>query len=272
MSAKLLALIVVYGCDPTDTPSMRSLVQCASGGCELRIIVWDNSPRPHDVDWKALRQTGAYISTPDNLGLSTIYNQIITRHLQPDEHLLLLDQDSELPADFLEKAATAIDANPTVDLFLPMVRANSRWASPVTYLCGWGRQWRAGVVGCIPSKRVCAINSGMIISSAYLHGSFPGYDERLRFYGTDTQFMLDYMDRRSRLCVIDSVIMHDLSFFSGPSAKRAEKFIAMRTAYHFIYERRPRIQRIAVKLVMLAVSIRYAVRHRDLAFLRGCDQ
>lgn len=268
MSAKLLALIVVYGCDPTNTPSMRSLVQCVKGGCELRIIVWDNSPRPHDVDWRALGQTGAYISTPDNLGLSTIYNRVIGQHLQVDEHLLLLDQDSELPTDFLEKAAAAIAVHPKVDLFLPMVRANSRWASPVTYFCGWGRQWRSGVVGCIPSKRVCAINSGMIISSAYLHGSFPGYDERLRFYGTDTQFMLDYMDRRCRLCVIDSVIMHDLSFFSGPPAKRAEKFKVMRAAYYFIYERRPYIQQIAVKLMMFAMTIRYAIRHRGIDFFR----
>jgi hypothetical protein len=272
MSAKLLALIVVYGCDPTDTPSMRSLVQCASGGCELRIVVWDNSPRPQVVDWAALGQTGTYISTPDNLGLSTIYNRVIALHLHPEEYMLLLDQDSELPPDFLEKAAAAILVHPDVDLFLPMVRANARWASPVTYLCGWGRQWQSGAVGSMPSKQVCAINSGMIISSSYLLGSFPVYDERLRFYGTDTQFMLDYMDRRSRLFVIDSVIMHDLSFFSGPLAKRVEKFAAMRAAYHFIYERRPRIQRLAVKLVMFAVSIRYAVLHRDLTFLRGGDQ
>lgn len=269
MSAKLLALIVVYGCDPTDTPSMRSLVECANGGCELRIIVWDNSPRPHDVDWRALGQAGTYISTPENLGLSTIYNRVIGQHLQVDEHLLLLDQDSELPTDFLEKAAAAIAVHPEVDLFLPMVRANSRWASPVTYLCGWGWQWRSGVVGCIPSKRVCAINSGMMISSAYLHGSFPGYDERLRFYGTDTQFMLDYMDCRSRLCVIDSVIMHDLSFFSEPPAKRAEKFKVMRAAYKFIYERRPYIQQIAVKLMMFAMAIRYAVRYRSLDFIHA---
>lgn len=265
----MLALIVVYGCDPIDTPSVRSLVQCASGGCELRIIVWDNSPQPHDVDWKALGQAGAYISTPDNIGLSTIYNRVIGEHLQVGEHLLLLDQDSELPTDFLEKATAAIAVNPKIDLFLPMVRANGRWASPVSYLCGWGRQWRSDAVGSMSSKRVCAINSGMIISSSYLLGAFPGYDERLCFYGTDTQFMLDYMDRRPSLVVFDSVIRHDLSFFSGPSAKQAEKFIAMRTAYYFIYEHRPRIQRVAVKLVMLAVSILYAIRHRDIAFLRG---
>ncbi len=272
MSAELLALIVVYGCEPNDTPSLRSLVLCESSEWKLRIIVWDNSPQPHGVNWTALGQTGTYISTPDNLGLSAIYNWVVRQHLQVGEHLLLLDQDSELPVDYLEKAAAAIVAHPEVDLFLPMVRANGRWVSPVTYLCGWGRQWRSDAMGSMQSKQVCAINSGMIISSSYLLGSFPVYDERLRFYGTDTQFMLDYMDRRSRLFVIDSVIMHDLSFFSGPLAKRVEKFAAMRAAYHFIYERRPLIQRIAVKLVMFAVSIRYSILHRDLTFLRGGDQ
>lgn len=272
MSAKLLALIVVYGTKPTDTPSLRSLIQCRVSGYKLRIIVWDNSPQPHDMDWTEFGQTAAYISTPDNLGLSTIYNRVIAEHLQSDEHLLLLDQDSELPVDFLENAAIAIEAHPKIDLFLPMVRANGRWASPVTYLCGWGREWRSDMVGSMPSKRVCAINSGMIISSAYLQGEFTGYDERLSFYGTDTQFMLGYMDQRPMVFVIDSVIMHDLSFFSGPSARRAEKFVTMRSAYDFIYERRPRIQRIAVKIVMLAMSIRYAVRHKDFAFLRGGKQ
>lgn len=269
---KLLALIVVYGCEPIETPSICSLVRCWRGEPNLRIIIWDNSPIPHEVDWNTLDQNGEYVSTPENLGLSTIYNRVIEQHLQQGEHLLLLDQDSELPTDFLKKVATAIDMHPSVDLFLPMVRANNRWASPVTYFCGWGRQWRSGMAGSMSSKRVCAINSGMIISSSYLHGSFPGYDERLRFYGTDTQFMLDYMDNRTQLHVLDTIIMHDLSFFSGPSVKRAEKFAVMRLAYHFIYERRPRIQRIAVKFVMFVIAIRYAVRHRDLAFLWRRDK
>jgi hypothetical protein len=272
MSAKFLAIIVVYGREPADTISLRSLARCRSGSCALRMVVWDNSSQSHQMDWTAVGHTGTYISTPQNLGLSTIYNRVISQHLRRGEHLLLLDQDTDLPADYLEKAVIALETCPGVDLFLPMVRANGRWASPVTYLCGWGRQWRSRVIGTIASKRVCAINSGMIISSEYLLGSFPGYDERLRFYGTDTQFMLDYMERRSRLCVLDSVLRHDLSFFSGPSAHRAEKFAAMRDAYRYIYERRQRLQRIAVKVVMFAMSIRYAVQHRDPAFLRSANQ
>ena len=269
---KFLALIVVYGCDPISTLSLRSLAKCFVGGFELRIIVWDNSPRPKDLNWTALGLPGAYISTPDNLGLSIIYNRIIAEHLQLGEHLLLLDQDSILPQDFLIKMTNAIKANPEIDLFLPLVHSNERFVSPVTYLCGWGRQWRAEMVGCMSSNRVSAINSGMIISSAYLHGSFLKYDERLSFYGTDTQFMLDYSDQRSRLCVINTIILHDLSFYSGPQEKRVEKFIAMRRAYSFIYDHRSLIQRIVVNIVMFLVSILYAIRYKDLAFIRSYNQ
>jgi hypothetical protein len=269
MNAKFLALIVVYNCEPIDTPSVQSLIRCALDRYNIRIIIWDNSPIPHQVDWTAFGQTGIYISTTENLGLSTIYNRVIEKYLQLGEYLLLLDQDSELPTDFLQKINASIQSHPDIDLFLPMIRANNRWASPGNYFCGWGREWKSTVIGRISSKQVFAINSGMIISSSYLVGSFPGYDERLRFYGTDTQFMLDYMDRRSQLFVIDTVIMHDLSFFSGPSTNRAEKFITMKSVYHYIYECRPYIQRISVKFVMFMVSVLYAVRYRDVAFLRG---
>lgn len=268
MSTKLLALIVVYGCNPTDTPSMRSLLKCIGGEYELRIIVWDNSPQPHNLNWCTLEPRGEYIATPENIGLSAIYNRVVRQHLRESEYLLLLDQDSELPVDFLDKTASAIATYPDLDLFLPMVSANSRWVSPVTYFCGWGKQWNVGVVGCIESKRVCAINSGMVISSTYLHGSFPGYDERLSFYGTDTQFILDYIDRRSQLYVLDTVIKHDLSFYSGLPGQRAKKFKAMRTAYHFIYEKRPFLQRFTVNIIMFTVAIRYAIRYKTLDFLR----
>ena len=269
MDLSFLAVIVVYGSKPAETPSLRSLARCRLDGCTLRTIVWDNSLLPDEVDWSVLGLCGEYVSTPANLGLSTIYNRVIASHLRQGEYLLLLDQDTALPDDYLLKAQAAITAHPDIGLFLPMVRANGRWASPVTYMCGWGRQWTRRQVGEIASSRICAINSGMIISDAYLLGSLPAYDERLRFYGTDTQFMLDYMESRRSLCMMDTVIDHDLSFFSAPSSTLAKKFAVMKSAYDVIYEKRPWIQRIAVRLMMLAVSIRYALKYRDLAFLRG---
>ena len=268
MSASFLALVVVYGSEPATTPTLRSLARCSLERCGLRTIVWDNSPEPALAGGSAPGLQVDYVSTPENLGLSTIYNRVSTTHLRAHEHLLLLDQDTELAVDYLTRAALAIEHHPGIDLFLPRVRANGRWASPVSYLCGWGRQWRKPIIGLVSSKRICAINSGMIISADYLRPS-PRYDERLRFYGTDTQFMLDYSDRRSQLCVLDATLLHDLSFFSVDSRSQAKKFAAMKAAYDLIYEKRPWFQQAAVRLVMLAVSIRYAIRHRESTFLRG---
>lgn len=269
MNLRLLALVVVYGTDPMATTSLRTLLATNFPRDRLRVLVWDNSPQPATNRAALMPVDVDYRSTPENLGLSVIYNRVITGHLHDDEHLLLLDQDTTLPVDFLTVCNAAVTQHPDIDLFLPMIRANRRWVSPLTYAMGWGRYWSTPRVGRMTSHQVCAINSGMLISAAYLKGDCPGYDERLRFYGTDTQFMLDYMDRRRELITLDLRLEHDLSFFSDPGENRASKFNAMRAAYRYIYEGRPVWQRLGVALVMWLVSLLYAVRHRELAFLRS---
>ncbi len=269
MSLHVLALVVVYGADPMETSTLQTLLETDFPKDRLSILVWDNSPHTL-TDLTPLTQAGVtYLSTTDNLGLSVIYNRVIANYLQDGQYLLLLDQDSTLPPDFLAQCETAVRQHPEIDLFLPMIRANGRWASPLTYVMGWGRYWKAPRVGRMSALRVSAINSGMLISSVYLKGDCPGYDERLRFYGTDTQFMLDYMDSRRALVVLDVQLKHDLSFFSDPVQNRAAKFNAMRSAYRHIYALRPVWQRLGVTLVMYLVSLVYAIRYRELGFLRS---
>lgn len=267
MNMRVLALVVVYGAAPSHTTSLQTLLACKFDRSNLRVLVWDNSKTPAS-DAEVLAEADVlYVSTPQNLGLSTIYNRVIDEHLQAGEHLLLLDQDSTLPPDFLHSCASAVMQHPDVDLFLPMIRANGNWVSPLSYLAGWGRYWKQPRVGRMRSRGVCAINSGMLISSRYLKGDCPGYDESLRFYGTDTQFMLDYMDHRRDLVVLDAHLEHDLSFFSASVADRVDKFRTMRAAYRCMYEHRPIWQRCGVAAVMLLVSVAYAIRLREPAVL-----
>lgn len=269
MNMRVLALVVVYGTAPSQTTSLQTLLASKFDRSNLRILVWDNSKTPAS-DAKALAAADVhYVSTPQNLGLSTIYNRVIAEHLQAGEHLLLLDQDSTLPPDFLHSCTSAVMQHPDVDLFLPMIRANGNWVSPLSYLAGWGRYWKQPRVGRMRSRGVCAINSGMLISSRYLKGDCPGYDERLRFYGTDTQFMLDYMDHRRELVVLEVHLDHDLSFFSASNADRAGTFRSIRAANLQIYRNRPFWKRFSVASIMLLASIVYAIRFRNLAFLRG---
>lgn len=267
MSTRFLALIVVYGTEPGRTSSLQTLLANKFDRDRLRILLWDNSPDPK-ANAEELQRAGLlYRSTPENLGLSRIYNRVIAEDLRAGEYLLLLDQDTVLPADFLAIADKAIEQHPDIDLFLPMIQANGNWVSPLDYCLGWGRYWPSPRDGRMKSARVCAINSGMVISGRYLEGR-QVYDEQLRFYGTDTQFMLDYADRRDELVVLDVQLAHDLSFFSDTVAQRARKFAVMRAAYRQIYAGRPLAQRIGVALVMTAVSLLYALRYRSYSFLR----
>ncbi len=267
MSVRFLALIVVYGVDPFRTPAFKALLANEFDQKRLRILVWDNSLQPQ-ASIENLEQTALlYRSTPENLGLSIIYNHVIAQDLRAGEHLLLLDQDTVLPADFLLTAETAIGKHLDIELFLPMIRANGNWVSPISYFLGWGRYWSAPRVGRMKSSSVCAINSGMVISAGYLQGR-EIYDERLRFYGTDTQFMLDYADRRDELVVLDVRLDHDLSFFSDTVEQRARKFAVMRAAYRKIYEKRSLLQRLGVATVMTAVSLFYTWRYRSHSFLK----
>ncbi len=267
MAPEILALIVVYGESPLQTASFHTLA--AAAGTNVRVLIWDNSPlaQPPKAIEPAWADRLTYVSTPENLGLSTIYNRVIASHLRENEFLLILDQDSHLPPDFFARAAEAIAAHPDIDLFLPMVRAHERWVSPLTFFCGWGRYWPAPRRGLQPAARCAAINSGMLVSARYLKGDYPGYDERLRFYGTDTQFMVVYATQRRWFCVVDAVIPHDLSFFSSSVSKKCGKFLEIKSAYRWVYEGHPWYWRLAVAGVMGVVSIRYALKFRSLAFL-----
>lgn len=269
MPLEILALIVIYGEPALQTTSYRTLVATAPAGVKLRVLLWDNSPASHpptDVD-PAWAERVIYVSTPENIGLSTIYNSVIAEHLRANEFLLILDQDSLLPNDFFLESVKALEHYPEVDLFLPMVRANERWVSPLYYFFGWGRYWSEPRPGLERSSHRTAINSGMLINARYLRSDFPGYDERLKLYGIDTQFMVTYASSRKFFCVMDTTIHHDLSFFSSSTEDKCHKFHAMKAAYRWIYEKHPIKQRVAVMLMMGAVSLLYALRYRSMRFL-----
>lgn len=267
MNTRFLALVVVYGSDPFSTSSLQTLLANDFDRQRLRILVWDNSPTPSVNEEDLHRDRVLYRATPENLGLSSIYNQVISKDLDSEEHLILLDQDTVLPINFLKTADEAIGQHPDIDLFLPMIRANGYWVSPLDYCLGWGRYWAVPRYGRMKSAGVCAINSGMVISAKYLLGRSV-YDEKLRFYGTDTQFMLDYVDHRDELVVLDVQLDHDLSFFSDSLEQRARKFIVMRAANKQIYAQRSLAKRFGSAAIMMVVSLVYAWRYRSCSFLK----
>jgi GT2 family glycosyltransferase len=270
VTVSILALVVVYGTVPSHSPAITSLGALSKKSITLRTLVWDNSPQKlndslPDGDWGEIN----WVHTPENRGLSGIYNVVIADWLKADEHLLLLDQDTLLPENFFDAAAEAITSNPTVNLFLPMVRAHERWVSPLYAAVGWGRYWKQPRIGPQPSRHLGAINSGMIISAHYLHGVFPGYARDLDFYGTDTFFMLAYRRQNKWAFVLDAVIHHDLSFYSTSTQEKIKKFRVMRNANVVCYSKTAWPVRFAVRCLMTCAAVVYSFRYRSIGFLRS---
>jgi GT2 family glycosyltransferase len=268
LKPSILALVVVYGIPPTESPAVSSIRNSAKTGVNLRTLIWDNSlQRIQDdlpeVGWGDM----AWVHTPENLGMAAIYNAVISDRLRQHEHLLLLDQDTRLPENFFEVAALAIVQNPSVALFLPMVRAHARWVSPLYAALGWGRYWRQPQAGLLSSRHLGAINSGMIIAASYLQKQFVGYNRNLRFYGTDTYFMLEYRRQNKWAFILDTIIDHDLSFFSTSTEGKVVKFREMRYANAICYSRSAWPVRLGVCLLMACAALIYAYRYKNLGFL-----
>ena len=268
MKPSVLALVVIYGIAPSQSPAITSIGRISKSGINLRTVIWDNSVEQlHDSlpegNWGEM----TWVHTPENLGLAAIYNEVIANRLRSNEHLLLLDQDTLLPETFFETASAAIVKNPSVALFMPMVRAHERWVSPLYAAVGWGRYWSQPRSGLQPSRHLGAINSGMIISAQYLQGRFSGYDRDLRFYGTDTFFMLEYRRQNLWVYIVDAVIDHDLSFFSTSTAEKIVKFREMKRANVICYRRTAWPIRMAVRSLMACAALVYTFRYKNVGFL-----
>lgn len=101
------AVVVLYG---PDMALLDRLLRSLEGQVE-RTFVIDNTPAPPPEFAERLRQYGggiAYFPLGDNLGIATAQNVGIQKSVEAGcSHVLLLDQDSALPAGMVDSLLTA---------------------------------------------------------------------------------------------------------------------------------------------------------------------
>jgi hypothetical protein len=215
-------LVVVYKMRLTESTTIQSIVNYllaqnsqVISGC--RLFIWDNSPNISDVDVQALREQlpafgVQYVHTPENCSLSKIYNDVASK-LSAKEYLTLLDQDTELPLAYFEELRLA--QSEQWPLILPKVDCQGLLVSPGRRFFAQGIRLKEIKSGATKSKNLLAINSGMSILASVFH-SFK-YDERLRFYGTDTFFMRNYEKYFDQAFVLETPISHSLAVMERKS-------------------------------------------------------
>jgi len=273
---RLLVLVVIYRRHCSASETLRSLAACREALENSLVVVWDNSPEPALEEERKWLQCSfpkvVYLHDGANPGLASVYNRIIHRYLKPEtpdpfDYMLLLDHDSQVERIFFAELERANNQHPGIPLFLPQVIAKGKIVSPSNLYGCKGFRWKTHRSGLIRARHHNAMNSGMVISVTYLREEFPGYDERLRFYGTDSFFMREYGRRNCHFVVLDCVVEHDLSFFAKETVEiklwRHRESIA---ALCILNEGRG-VQTWLTHAYCGVCNVRQAIRYRDLRFL-----
>lgn len=220
-------LIVTYNMPLGEADTLLSIRQILEKDKHLaesfHILVWDNSSRDRAVDvagfFNSIFVECEYISTPQNLSLSEIYN-VCAASPGPCGHLMILDQDTKVTESFLRESLML--AQQGHYLMLPRIYSKGKLVSPaVRYYCK-GRLLKSIKAGPMPSKNLLAINSGMVINFLVFKKFI--YHPDLRFYGTDTWFMVNYERYFPLILIMSSELHHSLHIDLSPDKAWLKKY------------------------------------------------
>lgn len=184
----ILCTIVLYKMKLCESKSFLAIYnQAMSYKKKITFYIHDNSPIKNDVDFKDY-QNLCYVHCPENKGLGYAYNKAA---LHAKKHhiswLLFLDQDTNLPSNFLQKYIEAISLHPDISLFSPLVRITDK--EILSPMRRWKKQHKPLDPDTIyPVNNYMLINSGLCvhIDAFYLAN---GYKESIWLDFADTQFV-----------------------------------------------------------------------------------
>lgn len=267
---------MLYQCNPTASETLRSLARCTTWKEKISLAIWDNSPEPigdGELAWIQDQFPGStYEHHPENESLAVIYNQTIRRYFNTNlssiyDKLILFDQDSRFSEDVLDAIERGFEGNPEINVLLPIVRTKNSIVSPARLYGCWGRPFSKLNPGIRSSRYLTAINSGMAIRGTYLVRDFSGYDERLRFYGTDNYFMKKYAETNPHVAILSAVIDHDLSR-DNPESPEIRLWRHRDLIRGILVTESGWISSIVAHIYCFIYSLKTALRYRDKRFLQ----
>lgn len=271
----LAVLIVLYQKSSQDSIALQSLlVQKAlldSEGIDLQLYVWNNSPgmaQPcPDVRW----------FEAGNQRLSVIYNQVAAEAFATGGDLLMISDDdtnysnvnlAHCLKQIYQVRQSAVGNQ--IGVYLPKMVSNNQLVSPGARWLFKGRLTPSVASGVVPSKNLMGINSGLIFTKACYERMSPFYDERLRFYATDSDFFIRYEQVFPKAYILDVIIEHDLSEHTADTPARALfRFEEMVLGLRVSFETHSLAVRGLLNIYLFYVAVRKSVAYRRPSFLRA---
>lgn len=267
---RYLFLVVLYKKKISECETIESLAK-VNGEFDKKIIIWDNGGIYQDESelalLKKLRGDCVYICDGVNTGLATVYNKVCNEN--SFDYVIILDHDTNLPANYLSVLDDSVKNNSDIKLFLPLIYSEGKLVSPGDLRVFKGRHWRREICGPVSSKSKLAITSGMVIAKKYMAGNKRVFDERLRLYGIDTKFMIDYAESEDEFFVMPVKINHHTMLWSNPTADvMLVRFRNLRRSWFIVFSDS------GLKLFMVIpysifVSVKMAIKYKDVRFMFG---
>jgi len=179
----LLLVIVIYKEKLMDSNSYKSLI---SNYPYMPLFIYDNSPVAQHSQ-SEFKQNVKYISDISNVGLSYAYNCAAEYAKEKGyEWILLLDQDTLFCGNIIEMFKMAIQGNPGVNIFAPIIFSGNLLISPAKI--NIFRKLRKPITGLLPLLEYNVINSGMLVNVEAMQ-SVGGYNEDVWLDHSDYEFL-----------------------------------------------------------------------------------
>ena len=273
-SFKLCAVLVLYKTELRSSCSYQSLLRAlsASGASiALRLLIYDNSPTSQECPDPPPGVNTFYRHDPSNGGLTAAYNFALTDAATHQcEWLLLLDQDTTLPADYLNTfLAVAPWLDSRIACVLPKMRIDGTIMSPRhTGILSGARLVLAPAEHGVAHDEITGINSASFVNVAYLRRR-GGYNKNYWLDGVDFWFFADFYRQGMKAWVLNTTVDHELST-SGIGSVSIDRYQSITSAEaDFQIHMRKRPARVFASVVGLVHSAVLLSRgHRSHARVR----
>nr|WP_302444094.1 hypothetical protein [Hafnia alvei] len=213
---KIIIEIVLYNKSFADSMTLMSIFSMRDylGRYPIKIYIQDNSDQsmldPNFLCELSKHIECEYVHSPQNLTLREIYNYRISQ-LSSGDYLCLLDDDTTLTEKYFSSAIHCIQMKPEIGLIVPTIKVHNKTYSPHRSYYFYNKPIKKNLKGQQPTRFMSAINSGMIINSAFFLKSEFTYPAYADFYGTDKVFFDRYSEFYEYFYVLDVCIEHNVS-------------------------------------------------------------
>jgi GT2 family glycosyltransferase len=273
---RVLAVIVVYGRKWEEVVAANYLIaQLDTHPSRSRflidkLIIYDNSPVSMAMPARNHSQVH-YLHDRQNGGTRSAYDFALAQALDGgQEWILLLDQDTVLPEDYLDSVSDSVAARRVdeIDVLLPWVADQDRAISPA-------RITRLGSIAPLKKNRYRSDGSECVNLTGIASGSIIRTSALRSIPTLPPQLWLDYVDHwifhqlnlaGAKMVVVDATLQHALSIMniSDVSSQRLHSILdgerlfsrSLGLTAAFIYP-----LRIALRLVRLSLTNRAAAKN-----------